>query len=69
MPKRRSSRCNAARVARTRNLARRSSRAASARPKPDEASDQARAPNTMEWPDPLNDAELRALEAGWGFIE
>ncbi|MBE7196524.1 MAG: hypothetical protein INR70_01800 [Parafilimonas terrae] len=30
---------------------------------------QVRAPNRPEWPDPLNDEELRALEAGWGFVE
>jgi len=70
MLKRGSSRCGATgRTARTRNVVRRPTRSAPTKPKPDEASDQERASNRPEWPDPLNDEELRALEAGWRFVE
>lgn len=40
-----------------------------ARPETAEAPDQVRAPNRMDWAGPLNEEELRALEAGWGFVE
>ena len=70
MLKRGSSRCGAAgRTARTRNVVRRPTRSAPTKPKPDEAPDQERASNRPDWPDPLNDEELRALEAGWRFVE
>lgn len=59
----------AGRVAPTRTPARRPARHGSAPPVSGEAPAQVRAPNRPEWPDPLNEEELRALEAGWGFVE
>ncbi|WP_462121199.1 hypothetical protein [Methylorubrum thiocyanatum] len=38
-------------------------------PTPDEAPAQVRTSNQPEWPAPLNEEELRALEAGWRFVE
>jgi len=70
MLKRRSSRCNAAgRTARTHNVARRPTQSAPTHPEPDEAPAQLRTSNRPEWPGPLNEEELRALEAGWRFVE
>lgn len=70
MLKRGSSRCGAAgRSARTRNVVRRPTRSAPTKVKPGEAPDQKRASNRPDWPAPLNDEELRALEAGWHFLE
>ena len=59
----------AGRVALRRNSARRPTRFAPAKPEAGEVPDQVRAPNRPEWPDPLNEEELRALEAGWSFVE
>ncbi|CAX21986.1 protein of unknown function [Methylorubrum extorquens DM4] len=70
MLKQRSSRCGAAsRTARTRNVARRLSQSAPTHATPDEAPAQVRTSNQPEWPAPLNEEELRALEAGWRFVE
>ncbi|WP_457107407.1 hypothetical protein [Methylobacterium sp. P5_C11] len=57
----------AGRAARPRTLARRQPRPAP--PKADEAPAQERAPNRMDWADPLTEEEREALEAGWGFVE
>lgn len=59
----------AGRTARTRNVARRPAHSAPTHPKPDEAPARVAASNRPEWPDPLNEEELRALEAGWRFVE
>ncbi|WP_281407329.1 hypothetical protein [Methylobacterium sp. P1-11] len=40
-----------------------------AKPEAAEMPPQVRAPNSSAWPGPLNDEELAALEAGWGFVE
>ncbi|MGH1590353.1 hypothetical protein ACRBEV_20940 [Methylobacterium phyllosphaerae] len=59
----------AGRAAPARTLARRPPRPAPTRPKADEAPPQERAPNRMDWADPLTEEEREALEAGWGFVE
>ncbi len=70
MPRREPLRRGAAsRAARTRRPVRRPSECAPAKPEAAEVPAQVRAPNRLEWPDPLNEEELRALEAGWGFVE
>lgn len=70
MPRREPCRGDAAgRAARTRQPARRYSRSNPAKPEVREVPAEVRAPNRPEWPDPLNEEELRALEVGWGFVE
>ncbi|MCP1540287.1 protein of unknown function [Methylorubrum extorquens] len=70
MLKRRSSRCGAtSRTAQTRNAACRQTESAPKNPKRDEAPAQVRTSNQPEWPAPLNEEELRALETGWRFVE
>ena len=59
----------AGRVARTRNPARRPPQPRPAPSKAGQPPPEVRAPNRPEWPDPLNEEDLRALEAGWGFVE
>jgi hypothetical protein len=60
---------SAIRVARKRNLAPRTLPPAPPRPKSVEAEPQTRAQDKLEWADPLNEEELAALDAGWGFVE
>lgn len=70
MPRREPLRSGAAdRTVQTRNPARRPTRSAPTKPEAGEVPAQVRAPNRPEWSDPLNEEELRALEAGWGFVE
>lgn len=57
------------RVARKRSLPRRVPTPVPGKPGPGAVEGQERAPNRMEWPDPLNEEERRALEVGWGFVE
>ncbi|GJE04472.1 hypothetical protein GMJLKIPL_6436 [Methylobacterium isbiliense] len=70
MLKRKPSRSGAVgRGARARKPARRQGRPGPAKPETREVPAEVRAPNRPEWPDPLNEEELRALKAGWGFVE
>ncbi|GJE74311.1 hypothetical protein BGCPKDLD_0880 [Methylorubrum suomiense] len=70
MPRRKTTRRGAAGcVAQTRSPGRRPARSTPTTPEPREEPAQRRAPNRPEWADPLNEEELRALEAGWGFVE
>lgn len=57
------------RAARTRFPPRARSQSAPAKPGAGEVPPQVRAPNRPEWPGLLNEEELRALEAGWSFVE
>jgi hypothetical protein len=70
MLKRRSSRKDVAgQAVRARPSARRPSQSVPAKPEAAEVPPQVRAPNSIAWPGPLNEEELAALEAGWGFVE
>lgn len=69
LQRRRSRAALTTRPARERNLQRRAPRPAPPENEPDEVSAQVRAPNRAEWPGPLNEEELAAMKAGWGFVE
>lgn len=70
MLKRRFSRRRAVNIgAQSRNPTRRPSRSSSAEPEAQEVPPQVRAPNRTDRTGPLNEEELAALKAGWGFVE
>ena len=58
-----------ARTARTQHPAQRHNLSQPAKPQTRQVQAEVRTPNRPEWPDPLNEEELRALETGWGFVE
>lgn len=69
MRQRRPSRIGTALNAARKRSSRRPPSTATAQPEEGEVPPEVRAPNRIDSGDPLNEEELRALAAGWRFVE